>query len=83
MKTGIRVFLVVGYVAALVCAGFAVRSMLTGKTSVLFVAIAIVVTLVSLTAQYVVLAFWNPLKLFKKTADKAIDAEVTRAPWGN
>ena len=83
MKTGIKAFLVVGYAAALVCAGVAVRSLLTGKTGVLFVAIAIVVALASLAAQYVFLAFWNPLKLFKKTADKAINADVTRAPWGN
>jgi hypothetical protein len=83
MKTGIKIFLVVGYTAALVCAGFAVRSLLAGKTSVLFLAIAIVVALVSLAAQYVALAFWNPLKLFKKATGEAMNAEVTRAPWGN
>ncbi len=73
--------MILSYAGALVAAGMAARSLFEGGAAAAFVSIAIALTLVSLALQYVFLAFWNPLRLFKRGGNENARSQVTRSPW--
>ena len=83
MKAGLKAFLICCHVGALVCAAIGGRLLVAGKTGAILVFAAVIVSLVALIVQYVVLGFWNPLKLFKKAHVEIAGTEVTKAPWAH